>query len=172
MGWFMRRDGKKMAASRPPVEVRNETVIPASAERVWDLLTDVEHWPSWYRACRWVRVESTRSMTPGTLRAASFRWKAHPIALRSTVVASDRPRSFAFDADARGLHAERTFTFRPATDGLSTRIISHEIQVGLLPWLGRVFLGPWLRKANQAFFADLARTVSHGAATRATPAAK
>ena len=28
-------------ASRPPIEVRNETVIPASAERVWDLLSDV-----------------------------------------------------------------------------------------------------------------------------------
>src|SRR6185503_1483638 len=31
--------------SRPPIEVRNETVIRASAERVWDLLTDVERWP-------------------------------------------------------------------------------------------------------------------------------
>ena len=44
-------------ASRPPIVVHNEIVIPASAERVWDLLTDVERWPSWYRACRWVRVE-------------------------------------------------------------------------------------------------------------------
>ena len=49
-------------ASRPPIEVRNEIVIPASAERVWDLLTDVEGWPSWYRACRWVRVESRRGI--------------------------------------------------------------------------------------------------------------
>jgi len=31
-------------------------VTPAAAERVWDLLTDVEGWPLWYRACRWVRV--------------------------------------------------------------------------------------------------------------------
>ena len=51
-------------ASRPPIEVRNETVIRASAERVWDLLTDVERWPSWYRACRWVRVESTGRRGP------------------------------------------------------------------------------------------------------------
>ena len=52
-------------ASRPPIVVRNETVIRASAERVWDLLTDVEHWPSWYRACRWVRLEP--AARPGVL---------------------------------------------------------------------------------------------------------
>ena len=78
------------AASRPPIEVRNETVIPASAERVWDLLTDVERWPSWYRACRWVRIESTgRAASAGQWPGAvSFWWKAHPIVLHSTVVAS------------------------------------------------------------------------------------
>jgi short-subunit dehydrogenase/uncharacterized protein YndB with AHSA1/START domain len=158
-------------ASRPPIEVRNETVILASAERVWNLLTDVEGWPSWYRACRWVRVESTDSAasTGSAARLASFRWKAHPIALRSTVVATDRPHSFAFVADARGLHAERTFTLRPTPDGLSTVVVSHETQVGLLPWLGRVFLAPRLHAANQAMFDDLARAAGHRAATQATP---
>lgn len=134
-------------ASRTPIEVRNETVIPAPAERIWDLLTDVEKWPSWYRACRWVRVES----------AASFRWKAHPVELRSTVVAANRPHSFAFVADAKGLHAERTFTIRPAPDGRSTAVVSQETQVGPLPWLGRFYLAPRLSAANQAMFEDLAR---------------
>ena len=153
-------------APRPPIEVHNEIVIPASAERVWDLLTDVEGWPSWYRACRWVRVEPTG----GAARPASFRWKAHPVVLRSKVVAADRPRSFTFVADAQGLHAERTFTLRPSPDGLSTVVVSHETQVGLLPWLGRLFLAPRLRAANQAMFDDLARAAGHDrAATRATP---
>jgi hypothetical protein len=148
-------------ASRPPIEVRNEIVIAASAERVWDLLTDVEGWPSWYRACRWVRVEST----------ASFRWKAHPVVLRSTVVAADRPHSFAIVADALGLHAERTFTLRPTSDGQGTVVVSHETQVGLVPWLGRLYLAPRLRAANQAMFDDLARAAGQRAATQATPAA-
>ena len=63
--------------SRPPIEVLNEKVIRAPAERVWDLLADVERWPSWWRACRWVKKESAGSVT----------WKAHPDILRSTVVA-------------------------------------------------------------------------------------
>jgi hypothetical protein len=131
-------------APRPPIEVHNEIVAPAAAERVWDLLTDVGGWPSWYRACRWVQVESTGSaaLTDSAARPASFRWKAHPITLRSTVVASDRPHSFAFIADARGLHAEHTFTLRPAPDGLGTVVLSHETQAGPLPRLGR---GSWAR---------------------------
>jgi hypothetical protein len=153
------------APARPPIVVHNEAVIPASAERVWDLLTDVAAWPSWYRACRWVRVESTDDAG----RAVSFRWKAHPVELLSTVVASERPHSFAIVADARGLHADRAFTVRPAPDGRSSVVVSHETQVGPLPWLGRAVIAPRLHAANQAMFEDLARTVAHAAATPATP---
>ena len=170
--WFTRITARLLGpvntASRPPIEVRNEIVIPASAERVWELLTDVEGWPSWYRACRWVRVESTDSAG----RPASFRWKAHPVALRSNVVAAERPHSFAIDADAAGLHAERTFTLRPTPDGLSTVVVSHEIQVGPVARLGRMYLAPRLRAANQVMFDDLARAAVHGAATQATHAAE
>ena len=143
-------------ASRPPIEVRNETVIHASAERVWDLLTDVERWPSWWRACRWVRLES-----PTSAASVVFRWKAHPVELRSAVVKSDRPHCFAITADGRGVHAERTFTLRPTPDGSSTVVVSHETQVGLLPWLGRAFLAPRLHAVNQAMFDDLNRAAGH-----------
>jgi hypothetical protein len=146
--------GAARKTSRAPIEVRNEIEVPAPAERVWDLLADVEGWVSWYRACRWVRVESADRGD----RLVTFRWKAHPVVLRSTVTAADRPRSFAFVADAPGLHADRTFTLTPSADGRSTVVISHETQVGPLPWIGRAFLGPRLHAANQAMFADLART--------------
>ena len=85
------------------------------------------------------------------------------------MIAADRPHSFAFVADAQGLHAERTFTIRPTPDGLSTVVISHETQVGMIPWLGRVFLGPRLRAANQAMFEDLAHAAGRSAVTPATP---
>ena len=156
-------------AARPPIVVRNEIVIRASAERVWDLLADVEGWPKWYRACRWVKVEPTDG-APSAGRAAeglSFRWKAHPVVLRSTVVAAVRPHTFAIVADAPGLHADRAFTFRSTPDGLSTVVVSHETQVGPVAWLGRMYLAPRLRAANQVMFEDLGRAAGHGAATPA-----
>lgn len=151
-------------ASRPPIEVRVETLVRAPAERVWDLLSNVEGWPSWHRACKWVRVERAS----GAGQTVSFRWKAHPVELSSTVVDSHRPRSFAFTADATGLHAEHAFTMRRTPDGRNTVVVSHETQVGPLPRLGRVYLAKRLRAANQAWLDDLAqvagRTVMQAAA--------
>jgi hypothetical protein len=54
---------------------------------------------------------------------------------------------------------------------LADRGIGHETQVGLLPRLGGLFLAPRLYPANQAMFADLARTAGQDVATRVTPAA-
>ena len=156
----------KEIASRPPIVVHNEIVIRATAERIWDVLTDVDSWPSWYRACRWVRRDES---TNGSGRPVTFQWKAHPVTLRSTVLQSDRPHSFAFVADTPGLHADRKFTLKPAPDGAGTVVISHETQVGPLPWLGRLYLAPRLHAANQEMFRDLARAVGQGAATKATP---
>jgi hypothetical protein len=69
------------------------------------------------------------------------------------------------------VHAERAFTLRPAPDGMSTIVISHETQVGPLPWLGRVYLAPRLYAVNQAMFGDRARAVEDGEAMQATHAA-
>jgi uncharacterized protein YndB with AHSA1/START domain len=157
-----RDDTAIRSARRPPIVVCNEIVIRAPAERVWDVLTDVARWPSWYRACRWVRLESAS----GAGQPLVFRWKAHPVELRSTVVTSDRPHSFAITADATWLHAERSFTLRPSPDGLGTLVVSYETQVGPLAWLGRLVLAPRLRAANQMMFEDLARAVSASARAR------
>lgn len=141
--------------ARPPIEVRVETTTSAPPERVWDLLADVERWPSWHRACRWVR------MAPADRAGAtSFEWKAHPIELRSTVLTAVRPQAFAFDAHGMGVEAVHGFTITPAPDGRGSIIVSHETQVGWLPRLGRLVLAPRLRAANQAWVNDLARTAA------------
>lgn len=156
--------GAAGAGPRPPVVVYNEALIPAPVAAVWDLLTDYGRWPSWYRACRWVRPEPGETAGVG----ASFGWKAHPVELDSKVVVFDRHRSFAFTADGTGVHAERMFTFTPSPDGAGTVVTSYETQVGWMPWLGRLILGPRLHATNQRFFRDLAAAAA--AAGRPAPA--
>jgi short-subunit dehydrogenase/uncharacterized protein YndB with AHSA1/START domain len=148
--------GAVPAAPRPPVVVYNEALIPAPVATVWDLLTDYERWPSWYRACRWVRPEARASKGAG----AAFRWKAHPVELQSTVVAAERHRLFAFTADGTGVRARRSFTLAPTADGAGTVVTSYETQTGWMPWLGRLILGPRLHATNQRFFGDLAAAVA------------
>ena len=169
--WLTKFSGRLLkpgsTVSRPPIVVRNEIVIHASPERVWDLLSDVENWPSWYRACQWVRVDSGAA----SAGAVSFRWKAHPVELRSKVTTADRPRTFAIIADATGLHADRTFTLQPSPDGASTVVVSYETQIGVVAWLGRAYLAPRLRAANQVMFEDLARAATYGAAVQSASVA-
>jgi len=52
---------------KPPIEVHNVIAISAPAERVWDLLTDVGNWPSWYRgtAAIW-EIEAPRRNSRAT----------------------------------------------------------------------------------------------------------
>ena len=69
-----------------------------------------------------------------------------------------------------GVHAVRRFTVRPTPDGLGTVVVSHETQVGILPWLGRVYLAPRLRAANQVMFEDLVQAAVHGLAMQAAAA--
>jgi short-subunit dehydrogenase len=148
--------GAAEAAPRPSIVVDNKAVIPAPVAAVWDLLTDVERWPSWYKACRWVRPDAGKSDHVG----ASFRWKAHPVALDSTVVAADRHRRFAFTAAGTAVHAEREFALEPTPDGSGTIITSHETQTGWMPRLGWFVLGPRLCYTNRRFFVDLAVAAS------------
>lgn len=138
--------------SKPPIVVDNRAVIDAPVERVWNSLTDVSRWPTWYRACKWVRPGTGESGTVGS----GFDWKAHPVELASKVVTAERYRRFAFTADGTAVHAEREFNLEPTADGTGTIITSHETQVGLMPRLGWFVLGPRLYLTNRKFFLDLA----------------
>ncbi len=86
LSWMLRQQDP----SRPPIEVHNEIVIRASVERVWDLLTDVERWPTWYRACRWVRGHRVARVLPleGTPSGAAQHGGDH----RSTAFVRDHRR--------------------------------------------------------------------------------
>ncbi|QUQ64090.1 SDR family NAD(P)-dependent oxidoreductase [Kutzneria sp. CA-103260] len=143
------------AATRPPIDVTTEVTIDADIDDVWRVLTTVDEWPTWYRACRWVRSDGAGGGPVGP--GATFTWKAHPVTLDSTVLAADPRRVFSFRAVARGLSAIHTVTLHPTPQGV--RVVSHETQTGPLPSLARWPLAAHLRASNTAWLRDLAGAV-------------
>ena len=88
--WIIRRVGGPPAS--PPSCLGRTRV---------DLLADVEGWPKWYRACRWVEPSGSAPSDGRAPEGLSFRWKARPVVWR-TVVAAVRPHTFAIVAMPRG----------------------------------------------------------------------
>ena len=65
-------------------------------QRVWDLLTDVGRWPTWYHACRWVRWAGGRAAAG---RSALRRSDGRPIqwSCGAPSWTAERPNRFAID---------------------------------------------------------------------------
>ena len=141
-----------------PVNVTNEIVIAAGARETWAELATVSRWPDWYEDCAWTSTE-----VAGPLAARdTFSWKAHPIALHSTVIESEPGRIWRFYAVGRGMAGDATFLFKPVPGGTRVRLI--EPQTGLLPYVGRAFLRGSLARAHQSWLENLRDRVT-GAAT-------
>ncbi len=79
-----------------PVKGAADAEIDAAPELVWDVLTALESWPSWNPDIRSIAVDSP--LREGT----TFRWKAGPATIPSTVRDVDAPTPDRMDGeDAR-----------------------------------------------------------------------
>ncbi|MBN1397612.1 MAG: SRPBCC family protein [Bacteroidetes bacterium] len=56
--------------NRAPASTRHQIVIGAPIEKVWNLLSDIDRWPSWNPTISFSKLEGP--LAPGT----SFRWKS------------------------------------------------------------------------------------------------
>ena len=73
-----------------PVVGTCELEIAAAPETVWEVVTAVDSWPTWNPDVKSVSVEGP--VAEGT----SFRWKAGPGTIRSTIQQLDAPRRIAW----------------------------------------------------------------------------
>lgn len=127
---------------RAPVVGRAEIEIAAAPEVVWDVLTAIDGWPSWNPAVKSASVD-------GPLQTGStFRWKAGPGTITSTVVSVDKPRRLAWTGASFGLNATHVHTFEPR-DG-KTLVRTEESFDGLV---ARLFRGR-LRKTMDGALRD------------------
>ena len=82
-----------------PVIGRSQTEIDAAPETVWEVLTAVESWPAWNPDVKSVSVEGDIA------EGKSFRWKAGPGTITSTIQQIDAPRRIAWTGKTFGIDA-------------------------------------------------------------------
>ena len=98
-----------------PVITRDEILIHAPIETVWDIQTDVAAWPSWQPDVDAVQVE-------GPLSAGStFRWQTFGLDITSTVEEIDAPHRLVWSGPAGGIFAVHVWDLTEREDGVLVR---------------------------------------------------
>ena len=101
------------ADRRAPVFSEGRIAVAASPERVWDILADLESWPSWNADVDAVTLEGP--VRPGTV----FRWKAGSAKIVSTLREVERPLRLSWTGRTMGVDAIHVWRFEPSGDGVT-----------------------------------------------------
>jgi uncharacterized protein YndB with AHSA1/START domain len=134
-----------------PVIGRSETEIDAPVEPVWEVLTAVDSWPAWNPDVKSVSLEG--ELGEGT----SFRWKAGPGTITSTIQQIDAPRRIAWTGKTFGINA--THVYRLEDRNGKTFVQTEESYEGLVARVLRGSLQKTLDKALEQGLAHLKREV-------------
>lgn len=84
------------ADKEAPVCSREEVVVTAPPETVWDVISKIDEWPRWNADIKEARIEG--DLAPRT----SFTWKAGPGTIRSTLREVDRPHVLGWTGRTMG----------------------------------------------------------------------
>jgi uncharacterized protein YndB with AHSA1/START domain len=98
-----------------PVIAHEQIRIAADVQTVWDVLSDIEHWPRWNKAVRSVSVHGP--VVPGT----TFDWKAGPGTIKSRIAEVDAPNRIVWTGMTFGTRAVDAFSFEASDGGTLVR---------------------------------------------------
>jgi hypothetical protein len=127
------RPGDATIADGAPVVSSVELEIEAPVDAVWDVLVAIDAWPEWNPDVKSASIEGPAAV--GT----SFRWKAGPSTIRSTIVSAERPRLIAWTGKTLGIRAIHVWRLEPRNgrtlvrteesyEGLVSRILRRSLQ--------------------------------------------
>jgi uncharacterized protein YndB with AHSA1/START domain len=118
-----------MIDSNAPVVLAAEKHIEAPAKVVWEVLTDVQEWPTWHPGIRSVVADRT----PGL--EMKFRWRPGPYQIESIVQEFEPQERIGWTGRSPGVAARHIWIIRPDAGG--TMVHTDESMTGLLPRLMR-----------------------------------
>jgi len=121
-----------------PVVGSSEIEIAVPPKLAWDVLTDFQSWPSWNPAVTEV------SMNGGHTEGSTFRWRAGPGTITSTIQEVDAPRRIVWSGTSFGIKAIHVHTLEgqnggtlvrteESYDGLVARVLHGRLKKTLTP---------------------------------------
>jgi hypothetical protein len=128
-----------------PVVTAGEIEIAADADKVWEVMTGVDKWPTWNPDVKEARLGGD------VAEGAPFRWKVRTGTINSTFMRVDRPRLLAWTGKGFGVDAIHVWRLEPR-DG-STLVETEESWEGLL---ARLLRGPFQKALKQSIDSGLA----------------
>jgi uncharacterized protein YndB with AHSA1/START domain len=145
-------------SGRPQAPVRgaSEIEITAPPEVVWDVLTSIERWPSWNPSVKSVAMQGDLA------EGSTFRWKAGPGTITSTIQRIEAPRLIEWTGKTLGIDATHVHTLEPQAG--KTLVRTEESCEGLV---ARLFRGP-LQKTLDSALDDGLRYLKAEAERRST----
>jgi uncharacterized protein YndB with AHSA1/START domain len=119
--------------SDSPVVSTHEIAIDAPIDRVWEVLTAIDRWPTWNPDVKSVSVDGPVE------KGSSFRWKAGPGTITSQVEHVDRPHVVAWTGRTLGIRAVHVWRLESrdagtlarteeSYDGLVARVLRRSLQ--------------------------------------------
>jgi uncharacterized membrane protein len=114
-----------------PVMSRNQLEIDAPVETLWQILTNIEDWPTWQKAV-------TETALLGKIKeGADFNWKADGLSFKSKIHTVKPYSQFGWTGSTFGASAIHNWTF-VEKEGKTLLIVEESLQ-GVLPRLFRSF---------------------------------
>lgn len=148
------------AQARPelaPVYAYNELLLKAPPERVWAWLVQATRWPEWYGNARDVRIaDGGRELVPGV----AFDWITFGVRVHTRIEEFEPNRRLAWSGKGLGSTAYHAWVIEP--HGSGSRVITEEVQQGVVASAGRWFLRRGLLKWHQRWLEGLGRVAEAG----------
>ena len=141
-----------------PVVAESTIEIAAQASVVWDTIADFERWPAWNPDVK------TMSLDGPLAEGTTFRWKAGPGTISSTLQHVERPRQIGWTGKTLGIDAVHVWRFEDHDGG--TLASTAESWAGWLPRLLRGPMGRQLQKSLDAGLPHLRDEAERRAAVR------
>jgi uncharacterized protein YndB with AHSA1/START domain len=140
--------------------------VDAPPERVWTVLTDLEHSPEVVRAIQSVEIHTSAGFDVGTRWTETRTMMGRTASETMEVTAVDPGRSYVVEADSGGTHYRSEFRIAPAGGGTALTMSFEGQPSGLggraaAATLGRLLSRP-TRKALVADLDDIAQASAQG----------